>query len=236
MKRTKKGGALFVNVSILLIAAFMYLALLSPIGVTELPQSRAHPVYRASSEDSVALIVAVPWEASALEGILDTLDKSGQTVTFAVSGRVAEAAPDILRRMAETGHEIATMGYAPEKDGDKSFIVSDLMRSVKAIEAASGEKPRFYYCGTRRAETSASAANSLGLFTVLPTIDLDCGSGTSFDIESRLVQNAFAGCIIGASPTAQFEESLPFLLESIKNMGLRIVHTHKMLYNHTDKL
>ena len=236
MKSSRKSSTLFVNISILLIAAFMYIALLSPVSVVKLRQSSAYPVYRAATDDSVALIIAVPWAASSLDAILDTLEKNGQTVTFAVSGRVAESIPDALRRMSEAGHEIAVMGYEPEKDGDRDFIVSDLKRAVNAIEKASGEKPLVYYCGTREPGVSASAANSLGMVTVLPTFDLDCASGTSFDIESRLDSNVFGGCFIAASPTAQFEESLPFLLESIKNMGLHIVHTHKMLYNHTDKL
>jgi polysaccharide deacetylase family protein (PEP-CTERM system associated) len=47
--------------------------------------------------------------------ILDTLAQRGVKATFFVLGFVAERHPDLIRRIQEAGHEIATHGYAHQQ-------------------------------------------------------------------------------------------------------------------------
>jgi polysaccharide deacetylase family protein (PEP-CTERM system associated) len=73
---------------------------------------------------------------------LDLLDQFGAKATFFVLGRVAEAWPELIRSVADRGHEIASRGYtwrdirnlSPEEFRD------DLARARAAIERASGRR------------------------------------------------------------------------------------------------
>lgn len=73
---------------------------------------------------------------------LDLLDQYAAKATFFVLGRVAEALPELVRQVADRGHEVASRGYnwhdvrhlTPQQFHD------DLARSRDAIERASGRK------------------------------------------------------------------------------------------------
>ncbi len=225
--RSRVCGTAWVNIAIIAIAAFVYTALVSPASVMTAGR-RSSPVYRSPGDDT-ALIIAVSWDAEAVKEVLDTLHARDERVTFAVSGRFAEEEPVLLRRIADEGHEIASMGYDPNRELYGDELKGDILRSLDIIERITGERPSLFYCGSGYG--TAPAANELGLTAVRGTADLDCGRGTAFDIESRLCSLSLKGAIITAQPTAAFRDALPFLLEKIKKLGSSIVTIHKMLYN-----
>ena len=232
-KHMKRKGIspVLIDIAIIAVAALVYAALISPVSVMTATGTRSHPFYRGRGEKRVSLQCAVSWDAAAMKDILDSLEEAQVTITFAVSGEWAERNPTLLSRMSRLGHEIATMGDDPLRDGNREFVIADVEASLEKIERITGKRPETYYCGTRDPLVSAKAGSRLGLDTVMCTIDLDCARGNAFELESRLAQNIGEGWIIAVQPTAQFSEALPFLIETIKNMGFDIVHTHKMLYN-----
>ena len=231
MKKKHALRPVLTDIAIAAIAALVYAALISPISVMTFTGVRSHPLYRGVEGRQVSLQCAVSWDAAALEDIMETLGREGVSITFAVSGEWAERNPAMLSLMSEQGHEIATMGDYPLRDGNREFVLADIEASLERIESVTGARPCTYYCGTRDPQVSARAGSLLGLDTVLCTIDLDCANGTSFELEKRLSENISGGAVIAVQPTAQFSEALPFLIETIKNMGFDIVQTHKMLYN-----
>lgn len=235
MKRAKKLGAIGVDAAILAIAAAVYAALISPVSVMTLAQNRRSPVMICASDNEVSLQIAVSWDAAAMGGILDSLSDAGVSATFAVSGELAKNDPELIKRIVDSGHEIATLGFSPGTDGDADFVEEDVRASLDAIERACGVLPELYCCGTRDPEVSARAGARLGLTTVSCTVDLDCGRGDAGELIGR-ASSVRSGSIIALSPTGSLEKALPFLIEKIKNMGFDIVPTHKMLYNHTDKV
>ncbi|HEY1605975.1 MAG TPA: XrtA system polysaccharide deacetylase [Allosphingosinicella sp.] len=84
-------------------------------------------------------------EANA-DAVLALFDEAGVKGTFFTLGWVAERHPALMRRIAEAGHEIASHGW----DHARVFTLSpdafrtDLARARKAIEDASGARPRGY--------------------------------------------------------------------------------------------
>jgi polysaccharide deacetylase family protein (PEP-CTERM system associated) len=82
---------------------------------------------------------------------LDLLDEHGLKGTFFVLGWVAEHAPEIVREVAERGHEVASKGYyhrgiegmTPEEFRD------DLARAREAIETASRQRVLGYRVADR---------------------------------------------------------------------------------------
>lgn len=73
---------------------------------------------------------------------LDLLDQFGAKATFFALGWVADAAPEVLRLIAERGHEIATLGYYHRnlREMTRQEFRLDLTRARDAIEEAIGQR------------------------------------------------------------------------------------------------
>lgn len=75
--------------------------------------------------------------------ILDVLKQHGVTATFFVLGSVAEAEPDLLRRIATEGHEIASHGWSHTlvSDLSRDEFVGELLRTEEVIQTLTGTNP-----------------------------------------------------------------------------------------------
>jgi polysaccharide deacetylase family protein (PEP-CTERM system associated) len=73
---------------------------------------------------------------------LDLLDEFGVKATFFTLGWVADEMPEIVREIAERGHEVASKGYYHRliQEMTPSEFREDLLRSRDAIERATGVK------------------------------------------------------------------------------------------------
>lgn len=76
------------------------------------------------------------------ERTLDLLDRYGAKATFFVLGRVAESCPELIRTIADRGHEIASRGYRwhDVRKLSPTDFREDLHRARLAIERASGQR------------------------------------------------------------------------------------------------
>jgi polysaccharide deacetylase family protein (PEP-CTERM system associated) len=75
--------------------------------------------------------------------LLDLLDNAGTKATFFVLGNVADTFPDLVREVADRGHEIGTHGYGHwrvDVIGAERFR-DELRSSRAAIERACGSRP-----------------------------------------------------------------------------------------------
>jgi polysaccharide deacetylase family protein (PEP-CTERM system associated) len=71
---------------------------------------------------------------------LNLLDEFGARATFFVLGSVADAAPELVRKVAERGHEIASKGYYHRGVREMgSEFREDLARSREALQRATGQ-------------------------------------------------------------------------------------------------
>jgi peptidoglycan-N-acetylglucosamine deacetylase len=78
--------------------------------------------------------------------VLTLLDDVGVKATFFVLGMTAARYPELVREVADRGHEIASHGYAHERVYDQSAesFRADLERGLEAVEAAAGKRPVGY--------------------------------------------------------------------------------------------
>lgn len=74
------------------------------------------------------------------ERLLDLFDETGTKATFFVVGWIAERFPDLVRRIAEAGHELASHSYWHEviPRHDRRSLGADLERSKGLLEEISG--------------------------------------------------------------------------------------------------
>ena len=74
--------------------------------------------------------------------LLDLLGEAGARGTFFVLGLVVEAFPDLVRRIRDAGHELASHGYSHRRVDrmQPEEFRADLRRSLSLIEDAAGER------------------------------------------------------------------------------------------------
>lgn len=219
-----------INLVLAGIIAGLYLALIYPYS-TEAVAVSGFPIYKGGNKQSVAFEFTVSWDAKALPQIMDLLSEKHVKATFAVSGEWAENNGELLRRMQSEGHEIATMGYSPDKDGRAGFIETDLRKAMDAVYAETGFTPKLYYCGNRNANVSSIVAKRLNLTPIKCTVDLLCANGSGSDILNRIQGNTNGGDILLVSPTQSFLHALPDILAYFEDRGLTITTVGGTIYN-----
>jgi len=96
--------------------------------------------------------------------ITDILDERHVKATFFVLGWIAERFPDLVKQLAEHGHEIATHGYGHQmiyKQTQATFE-ADLVKSIAILEQISGQNVIGY-----RAPTYSIIEQSFWAFDIL---------------------------------------------------------------------
>lgn len=75
-----------------------------------------------------------------VERILQMLDDHGTKATFFTLGWIAERHPQVVRRIVEQGHELASHGYGHERASDltEAAFFSDIDSAKKILEDLSG--------------------------------------------------------------------------------------------------
>lgn len=107
------------------------------------------------------------------EIVLDLLDAHDLTATFYVVGEVAEAFPDLVRRVAEAGHVVGSHGHThrPLFELTHEAFRDELVRSTEAIAAATGRRPVGF-----RAPNFSVTAETAWAFDVLEACGYDYDS------------------------------------------------------------
>ncbi|MFJ8045690.1 polysaccharide deacetylase family protein [Kitasatospora sp. NPDC096147] len=78
--------------------------------------------------------------------VLDRLDALGVRATFFVLGEMLEQSPDLGRELAARGHEVAVHGWhhRPQWLPSPARDTAELRRTVEAVTALCGVRPRWY--------------------------------------------------------------------------------------------
>lgn len=132
--------------------------------------------------------------------ILDILKKHDARATFFVLGSLAQGRPDVIRRMAAEGHEVAihSWRHANLTRLSSSAVVSDLSRCRNTISGLTGKPVRLMRPPYGALDSTARAAIAqTGLRPVLWTADThDWRNPGSSAIASRIMKGARSGAII----------------------------------------
>jgi polysaccharide deacetylase family protein (PEP-CTERM system associated) len=102
--------------------------------------------FQVSAFESVSPIAS--WDSRELrverntEKILNLLDEFQVKATFFVLGWVAERCPDLIKRIAAMGHEIASHGYHHQRVSNlkREVFGKDIRRTKELLENLSGQK------------------------------------------------------------------------------------------------
>jgi peptidoglycan-N-acetylglucosamine deacetylase len=172
------------------------------------------------------------------QAILDALECHGARATFFVLGRQVERYPDIVRRIAADGHQIASHGY---DHGILVFrgarhVADQLRRTENAVAAALGRPgmtPWFRAPHGFRGPLSARAVNAAGYRTAgWSTGVWDSADPGVQTIADRTTAALHPGAVVllhdadGWAPERrrdQTAQALPTVIEAARARGLELV-------------
>jgi len=74
--------------------------------------------------------------------VMDILSENNTKATFFTLGNVAEKFPELIRRMSDEGHEVASHGYSHRNiySMSRKEMLEDITKSVQLLEDAGGQK------------------------------------------------------------------------------------------------
>jgi peptidoglycan-N-acetylglucosamine deacetylase len=185
--------------------------------------------------DAVSLTFDDGPNPRATPAILDVLRREGVHATFFVLGRHAERWPELVRRMADEGHQLGNHGYWHRKLHRRSpaYVRDDLRRGTAAIvHASGGVAPKVFRAphGFRSPWVTPIAA-SLGQRTIGWTLGVwDSAKPGPEQIASRALHGMHPGAILllhdgdgydAEGDRMQTAEALPLIIHGLRDRGLR---------------
>jgi peptidoglycan/xylan/chitin deacetylase (PgdA/CDA1 family) len=172
---------------------------------------------------------------SATPLILDVLRREQVRATFFVLGRHADRWPDLVRRMADEGHQLGNHGYWHRKLHRRGpgYVRDDLTRGTESIRRASGLAAVRHFRAPHgfRSPWVTAIAHSLGQRTVGWSLGVwDSARPGAAEIARRAAEGVRGGSILllhdgdgydAEGDRLQTAEALPSIIESLRARGLR---------------
>jgi len=187
-----------------------------------------------AAEGMASFAINVDWGEEHIPALLELLRILDVRVTFFVTGRWAQRHPDLLRQMADAGHEIGNHGlsHAHPKQLTQSELTAHIVDNQEILDRLTGGRAVKLYAppyGEWDARI-VSRARELGYQTVLWTVDtIDWQDPTPETIVRRVEQKLAAGHIVLMHPRPNTLEALPDLVRAGRQKGLRLVPVGEML-------
>jgi len=189
----------------------------------------------------VAVTFDHSWGNKFTPSILDTLKQQELKVTFFIMGPWAKKFPEVAKRMAAEGHEIASHGYRHENYGDMTpeWVKEDIQKSHAQIKEVTGVDPTLIRPPNGHySQKSLKATDELGYKTIIWNVDsLDWKNPGRDVIIDRVMKRIKPGAIIlmHASDTpVQTADALPILIQKIKAEGYKIVTVGELLNRYSE--
>lgn len=211
-----------------------------PPSVPPVPVSDAEVVEGDPTRAEIALVLNVGAGYTPAADILDTLAAHDQRLTFFVMGWWAARHPDLLRQIADGGHEIASHGdhVFDLTQASDDEVRADLEQADAAISSVIGRttRPLWSPSAGYRDPRVRSIAASLGYRPILWSTD--SGDWTQEATPESVYSHAMAGARDGAiivlhfdSPTSVSSTALVLgaLIDNLRASGYRLVTISELL-------
>lgn len=197
---------------------------------------RLLPIYSVEREDKVISVTFdCAWGVEHTDAILSALKTSDVRATFFMVEFWTEKYPEYVKKIDESGCEIgthsATHSYMSKLNAEE--IRLELTTSSEAIEEITGKEVELFRApfGDYDDELIKTAAE-LGYHTIQWDVDsLDWKDLSASDIAMRVINKVRSGSIILMHNNGlHTAESLPIILETLKNRGYTFVPVGELIY------
>lgn len=193
------------------------------------------PVYQGNaSRPEVALCFNVAWGEEYIPAILEILARDDVKATFFFVGTWVRQFPDLVKRIAEGGHEVANHGLHhghPTQMG-RAELERLIVENQDLLERVSGQRLNKLFAppyGEVNDHVTATAAR-LGYRTIMWTRDtVDWKRPAPEVIIERASGKAENGTIVLMHPTGPTVVALPQILRNLRSKALRPVTVSQIL-------
>jgi peptidoglycan/xylan/chitin deacetylase (PgdA/CDA1 family) len=171
------------------------------------------------------------------EPVLDLLGEHGARATFFLVGREVAERPDVVRRMAAEGHELANHTFSHARIGELSRqeLERELTSTSDVIERVTGKRPSLLRppYGADGA-VAVPVASSLGMTTVLwSTNPKDWNGKSSEEIAKAVLDAAEPGAVVvlhdGGGDRRQTLDALRTIIPQLRGRGYSLVTISELL-------
>lgn len=197
---------------------------------------RSLPIYSVQTDEKkISIGINCAWDDSDIPTMLSCLAEQDVKATFFLLGQWAEKYPTSAAAIAKNGHEIGSHSYSHQ---DLPFlsqekVMEEISCSKQAIYDACGQIPILFRppSGSYN-DLVVDCIHQSNCIPIQWNIDtLDWKGLSAQKIADRVVQKLSPGSIIllhsGAEHSA---ESLPFILQAVKEAGYSIVPVGELIY------
>lgn len=176
--------------------------------------------------NKVSLMINVYWGTENIEPILNILNEKQVKCTFFVGGVWVKDNPDLLKKIYENGHEIASHGYN-HKEHEKLSLEQNLIEMQKTHqlvkEYINYDITLFAPPGGSYSKLTVNAAESMGYKTIMWTRDtIDWRDQNTQIIYDRAIKNMAGGDLILMHPKEKTVEALPKIIDYAINKNFLI--------------
>ena len=189
-----------------------------------------------TSRRRIALTFDTASEGAYTPAILDILKGAGIHCTFFISGRFAEQYPDLVRRIAAGGHEIANHSYSHPHFARLSAdaVTGELARTEAIISGLTGltTRPYFRFPYGERNAALIRQVNAEGYMSVFWTVAAESENPreTSDVVYRRVVSKARPGAIVLMhSGDPEEPGALPLVIRDLEAAGYELVTLTELL-------
>lgn len=203
---------------------------------TSATTSKLLPIYSVDTEENkIALTINCAWNADDIDLILETLSNNQVKVTFFMVGEWIEKFPEAVKKIYESGNEIANHSESHPHVNNLTYEknVEQIEKCSQKIKEITGN-PTTLYRGPygEYNDTVLKAAETLNHITIQWNIDsLDYKGLTGEQMWERIEPKLGKGSIIlmhnGTENTAL---SLDELIKKIKEKGYELVTISNLIY------
>lgn len=178
-----------------------------------------------SNSNKVSFMINVYWGTEYIEPILKVLEDNDVKCTFFVGGMWAEKEPELLKKIYNAGHEIASHGYSHKEHERLSLEqnLTEMQKNHKIVKDILGyEMTLFAPPGGSYNKHTVEAAKLMNYACIMWTKDtIDWRDQNATLIYNRATSGLKGGDLVLMHPKEKTLEALPQILTYAKNAGLK---------------
>ena len=224
-------GKVFVNVvaNVILVAVVLSICLVVFGGgaVNVFSENKNAPIYRGNGENCVSLMINVYWGNEYLEEMLQILAKYNVKCTFFVGGSWVAKYPELLKAIADSGHEIGNHGYNHKQHSKLTYLQNcdEILACNRMIFATIGVNPTLFMPPSGDfSENTLKSAEDCKMRTIMWSRDtIDWRDKNEQTIYERCTKNIKSGELILMHPTKCTKNVLERVLKFYKENNFKVV-------------
>jgi probable sporulation protein (polysaccharide deacetylase family) len=194
---------------------------------TTLDHLGPQPIYKGNPrKPMVSIMINVAWKEENIPGMLQTLKEEKVKATFFFLGTWLQAHPDIAKKIAADGHELANHAYwhkTPLNQLSDAAVKKEMEDTQKLLAELGVENKLFSPPSGDYNMNTVRVAHELGLRTILWSLDtIDWKEPPSESIVRKVAARMEPGSLILMHPTVSASGALQGIIQEAKRKGLAI--------------